>query len=215
MATSLTRANIYDAIKAHRVYATENRNLKIFYEINGKIMGSIISAGICNVSIHVEDPNTNISNDRISKIELIRNGENVVDTHEPNAYTVDWTFTIEPCSASYYFVRVTNAANQKAWTAPIWVTTTQYTLVIDTVGRGSVSRQPDQASYHYGDAVTLTAAPDPGWTFGGWSGDLPGSADSAMVTLDSNKTVTATFTPEWMPISNNVIYLPILMKNLP
>jgi hypothetical protein len=52
-----------------------------------------------------------------------------------------------------------------------------YTLTINTVGSGSVGKDPDQATYHYGDVVTLTATADPGWTFTGWSGDLSGSAN--------------------------------------
>jgi len=195
LATSLTRANIYEAIKVHRVYATENRNLRILYTINGNVMGSIISAGTCHVSIHVEDPDTNINSDRIRKIELVRNGGNVVATYTSDAHTVDWVPTITPCNAPYYFVRVTNAANKKAWTAPIWITAGgQYTLTISVVGSGVVTPSVGSHTYSYGDVVTLTAAPDAGWSFAGWSGDLSGSANPATITMEANKAVTATFT---------------------
>jgi len=43
--------------------------------------------------------------------------------------------------------------------------------------------------------VTLTATPDPGFQFSGWSGDASGTASSTTVMMDGNKTVTATFTP--------------------
>ena len=195
LATSLTRANIYEAIKVHRVYATENRNLRILYTINGNVMGSIISAGTCHVSIHVEDPDTNINSDRIRKIELVRNGGNVVATYTSDAHTVDWVPTITPCNAPYYFVRVTNAANKKAWTAPIWITAGgQYTLTISVVGSGVVTPSVGSHTYSYGDVVTLTAAPDAGWSFAGWSGDLSGSANPATITMEANKAITATFT---------------------
>jgi uncharacterized repeat protein (TIGR02543 family) len=42
--------------------------------------------------------------------------------------------------------------------------------------------------------VTLQATPNTGYSFSGWSGDLTGTANPATLTMDSNKTVTATFT---------------------
>jgi uncharacterized repeat protein (TIGR02543 family) len=70
----------------------------------------------------------------------------------------------------------------------------QYTLTTNVVGSGSVSRNPDQATYVYGDVVELSAVPDVGWSFSGWSGDLSGSNNPETITMDDNKTVTATFT---------------------
>jgi uncharacterized repeat protein (TIGR02543 family) len=70
----------------------------------------------------------------------------------------------------------------------------EYTLTVDIVGNGSVSRNPDQDTYLYGDSVQLTAAAASGWIFDSWSGDLTGSANPASITMDGNKTVTATFT---------------------
>jgi hypothetical protein len=69
----------------------------------------------------------------------------------------------------------------------------EYTLTVNTVGSGSVAKDPDQASYHYGDVVQLTATADPGWKFTGWSGDLSGSVNPEFITMDEGKTVTATF----------------------
>ncbi|GAF72968.1 unnamed protein product, partial [marine sediment metagenome] len=70
----------------------------------------------------------------------------------------------------------------------------QYTLTINTVGSGSVTRVPDQATYTYGQTVDLTAAASAGWTFSAWSGDLGGSTNPETITMDGNKSVTATFT---------------------
>jgi hypothetical protein len=64
-----------------------------------------------------------------------------------------------------------------------------YTLTINTVGSGAVTKAPDQVTYHYGDIVTLSATAAAGWTFGGFSGDITGDS----VTMTGNKTVTATF----------------------
>ncbi len=69
-----------------------------------------------------------------------------------------------------------------------------YTLTVVTVGSGTVTKAPDQATYRYGESVVLTATAAPGWSFSGWSGAAAGTARSVTVLLDSNKAVTATFT---------------------
>jgi len=69
-----------------------------------------------------------------------------------------------------------------------------YTLTVNTVGNGSVTKIPNQPSYMNGSIVTLTATPNAGWVFNGWSGDLTGSVNPVNVTMNTNKTVTATFT---------------------
>jgi len=73
--------------------------------------------------------------------------------------------------------------------------TITYTLTVNIVGNGSVTKNPDQATYTSGDVVQLTAVPDTGWSFDGWSGDLTGTTSPDSITMDGNKTVTATFAP--------------------
>ncbi len=66
------------------------------------------------------------------------------------------------------------------------------TLTVNTVGSGSYSLNK-AAPYSFGDVVELTAIPIAGWSFSGWSGDLSGLVNPVTITLDGNKTVTATF----------------------
>jgi uncharacterized repeat protein (TIGR02543 family) len=59
---------------------------------------------------------------------------------------------------------------------------------------GTISRSPNASSYAPGTVVTLTATPAAGYTLVGWSGDLSGlPTNPPTVTMDANKTVTATF----------------------
>ena len=69
----------------------------------------------------------------------------------------------------------------------------EYTLTVNTVGQGTVEIDPPGGIYEAGTEVTLTAEPDPGWGFSGWSGDLTGSTNPATITMDSDKNITATF----------------------
>ncbi|MEM7028222.1 MAG: right-handed parallel beta-helix repeat-containing protein [Chloroflexota bacterium] len=68
---------------------------------------------------------------------------------------------------------------------------TTYTLSLATVGNGSVN--PVSGVYTAGTEINLTATPDSGWLFQSWSGDLTSSTNPEIVTMDSNKTITATF----------------------
>jgi uncharacterized repeat protein (TIGR02543 family) len=70
----------------------------------------------------------------------------------------------------------------------------EYTLTVNSIGNGSVTKNPNQATYHYGDPVSLTAVPDADWAFSAWSGGLTGSANPASLNISGNTTVTATFT---------------------
>jgi agmatine deiminase len=69
----------------------------------------------------------------------------------------------------------------------------QYTLTVNILGQGTVSLNPPGGTYDAGTVVTLTATPDSGWQFDGWSGDLSGSQNPAAVTMNNNKSVTAVF----------------------
>ena len=68
-----------------------------------------------------------------------------------------------------------------------------YSLTIEVVGQGTVTKNPDKVTYSHGDIVELTANPAQDWSFTGWSGDLSGSTNPVNITMNGNRTVTATF----------------------
>ena len=114
--------------------------------------------------------------------------------------TVDagWTFTgwsepgcigISPCTVTMNSDKIVTANF-----AP-----NEYTLTINVVGTGTVTKVPDQATYHEGDVVALTANPGAGWSFGSWSANVVAGS----VTIAGNTTVTATFTQNEYTISGN------------
>ncbi len=70
-----------------------------------------------------------------------------------------------------------------------------YYITINTIGQGSVNRNVT-GPYEYSQDVNLTAVAAAGWCFSGWSGDASGNDNPYIVSIDSNITITATFTQD-------------------
>lgn len=91
-----------------------------------------------------------------------------------------------------------------------WATSTHivdYSALNLTVGdHGKVELSPEPMAKFYvpGTTVTLTAIPDTLYKFGGWSGDLVSTHAIEMLTMDSDKFVTATFEKAYYEITLNV-----------
>ena len=80
-----------------------------------------------------------------------------------------------------------------------------HTLSVTTIGSGTVARIPDQTSFDHGSSVQLTAIPSTGWHFVGWSGDASGSANPLTVTMDADKSITATFAIDTHTLAVNTV----------
>jgi len=84
-------------------------------------------------------------------------------------------------------------AAQMAFSAtPTCSATVTYTLTTTVVGSGTVS--PSSGTFDEGSVQTLTATPATGYVFSGWSGSVTSTTNPLGVTMDANKTITATFT---------------------
>jgi uncharacterized repeat protein (TIGR02543 family) len=68
----------------------------------------------------------------------------------------------------------------------------EYTLTVIS-DHGTINKIPDQLTYHNGDMVQLTANPDTGWDFIGWTGDLISASNPVLVTIAGNTSVTANY----------------------
>ena len=127
LAESLTRENLYDAMSACRGYATIDKNLRMSFELNGHVMGTVLPepAPEYVAEICIEDPD-HVPSDDITLVEIISDFGEVVATLECSDTTVEWTVALSGDDARYYYVRVTTASNVPgeqgltAWSAPIW-----------------------------------------------------------------------------------------------
>ena len=112
---------IYAAIRALRMYSTEDKNLEIMYTVNGQMLGSSITEvpEKLNLNVTVYDPD---KSDSISKVEVIVNSGKVAYTWDDPALLAagDLSVTLDP-EYSYYYIRVTEGDGDLAVTAPVWV----------------------------------------------------------------------------------------------
>jgi len=85
--------------------------------------------------------------------------------------------------------------SDKTVTAQFTPENQEYILTINTVGEGTLTKDPDLATYTNGTNVTLTATPnDNNHIFHHWTGDTTGYNNPATITMNSDKTITAVFT---------------------
>ena len=86
-------------------------------------------------------------------------------------------------------VTITMNANKSVTATFIKVYT--LTTSVSPAEGGSVS--PGSGTYDEGTSVILTAIPASGYRFDHWSGDVSGNVTSVTITMNANKSVTATF----------------------
>jgi len=76
-----------------------------------------------------------------------------------------------------------------------------YTLTLTSTPGGTATTIPEGTIFDANTAVQLVAAPDPGFHFAGWSGDVAGFGNPRTTIMNSNKTVTANFVPNTTAMS--------------
>ena len=117
LAKSLTEEALYAAMKDRRVYATQDGDLAIYYELNGTVMGSIIpKSESAAVTVFLSDP----TDEAIGNVEVVTDGGAVLVSE----YVETPSQVLElPASGgrSYYYLRITQPDGDVAVTAPVWM----------------------------------------------------------------------------------------------
>ncbi len=70
------------------------------------------------------------------------------------------------------------------------------TINISHANSGTVTKNPDKASYCNNEQVSLTANPSAGYKFSSWSGVDSSSGTTASITMNDDRTVTANFSQQ-------------------
>lgn len=84
-----------------------------------------------------------------------------------------------------------------------------YTLSTTINGAGSVTGAPNQGSVACGQSVTLTAQPQPGWNFVGWSGGILSTSPTISFNVIRNYNLTASFARAGQTLGDK-LYIPLL-----
>lgn len=117
LAKSLTEEALYAAMKDRRVYATQDSDLAIYYELNGTVMGSIIpKSEEAEITVFLSDP----TDEAIGYVEVVTDGGAVLVSEH-----VETPSQVLELSASgghsYYYLRITQPDGDVAVTAPVWM----------------------------------------------------------------------------------------------
>jgi hypothetical protein len=132
LAKSRTKADILDAMKHRRTYASLAKNLRCWYTVNGAIVGSTLDRpGVFRFDIVINDAGAARPQDKITKVDIVKDRGAVALEYTPvPASTVHWTPATQDTTSKYFFVRVWTAgggdapgadpANLVIWLAPVW-----------------------------------------------------------------------------------------------
>lgn len=117
LAKSLTEEALYAAMKDRRVYATQDSDLAIYYELNGTVMGSIIpKSKSAAVTVFLSDP----TDEAIGSVEVVTDeGKVLVSEYVGTPAQVLELYV--PGEHSYYYLRITQPDGDVAVTAPVWM----------------------------------------------------------------------------------------------
>lgn len=117
LAKSLTEEALYAAMKDRRVYATQDSDLAIFYELNGTVMGSILpKSEEAEITVFLSDP----TDEAIGSVEVVTDGGAVLVSE----YVETPSQVLELSASgghSYYYLRITQPDGDVAVTAPVWM----------------------------------------------------------------------------------------------
>ena len=167
-----------------------------------------VSAGN-NTSTGTVSISNSISNDDFSNIAA---GSKVNTSNTDPLFTSTTDFTLQTTSPAKDFgdnsklpapLNIDLAGNSRIFNVAVdlgayefGATTFRPILnILATNGTVTTNPNPTNGAYDFLETVSLTAVPNAGFEFTGWSGDLSGNAASEQLLMDSNKALTATFAP--------------------
>ncbi len=144
VAPSLTKSEILNALRNRRVYASEDNNTKVRFEVGANLMGDIFSTpSPINIRVKVSDATPG---DVVSKIEVRYGipGSGAVPTVLTTVSGMDSlaTSVTQPLGSTYYYyIFVQQVDGHRIWTAPMWITAKEDQLPV-TFGSFTATLNP-------------------------------------------------------------------------
>lgn len=124
MAPSLTRANLFKAMKGMNFYGSDDSNAKISFELNGQIMGSIVSGSVYpTITIQHNDPD----GEKADTIKIWKGYKNsgglwaeIINVSLESNTSILTDKKVRSGIEYYYFAEIRQADGQWIMTSPIW-----------------------------------------------------------------------------------------------
>ncbi len=223
LADTNTEANIYDAMKNYRMYATEDNNLSIYYTLDNYIMGTQLDKDAVGETVHIRGELTDADTtstrngkaEQLGKVEVIVNGGLSVASKQVNTNAQVVEFDI-PANYSYYYLKVTEADGDIAVTAPVWVGTVEACGINKTYTNTAlcVAGEPADINVDFFnnektpleiEAITVTADGEEVATFRG-----DALAEQKVNAIASKS--TGTFTTMWAPEKAGTVKIGVTVK---
>lgn len=131
LAPELTQAALLEAIKLRRTYASEDTNFHIWYKANNQWLGAVLPDGTTHIdfSIQWSDPDDAAPP---ALIQLVGDKGAIWASIVPTQTAGLWTPSLDfGPGRRYFYVRVTQADNERIATSPVWVDGTEEVSVTD------------------------------------------------------------------------------------
>ncbi|PIQ28320.1 hypothetical protein COW36_04200 [bacterium (Candidatus Blackallbacteria) CG17_big_fil_post_rev_8_21_14_2_50_48_46] len=130
LASELTPEGIYEGLRARRIFATEDKNMAVYFTANGHWMGEDLpAAGEVQLEIQIEDKDEPQAQ-YLLQIFTDTPGQNtakpiVQQTLNPGQKQFQFVWRPEVGQENYAFVKITqtnaDGSFDDAWTAPVWI----------------------------------------------------------------------------------------------
>lgn len=135
LATSLSRANVMDAYRKLRFYASDDWNAKVDFKVNGKVMGSVFSSNAdASITLTITDADAETTSSIKIWYGVPASGSTATAlTSNTNSSSISFTHSMVAGSSYYYYAEITQADGDKIWTAPIWFNKNSSVLPIELV----------------------------------------------------------------------------------
>lgn len=120
LAKDLTRASIWEALRARRTYATTGARILLDFTVAGAPVGTIHEKADPEAPRRVRL--SVAGQDRLASLEILKNGE-VAASHPAKGYedVLEWEDRSPLGGETFYYARVLQEDGERAWSSPIWL----------------------------------------------------------------------------------------------